>query len=197
MDRDMRQSVILTILSIFATGFATAQIDSLERKQFDTTVAQCKDSTSVVRKNTVFAEVGGNGVIYSINYDRLFDVSEKFKLSGRIGVHFTNKFPLRYYRTISFPVEFSGLYSFYKKKHFIEFGSGLTYLNSFDNVTRHTEDIIILALRLGYRFQRPEGGFFMKIGFVPLYDWLVINPDPNVPHHTWLFFGGLGIGYTF
>lgn len=37
----------------------------------------------------------------------------------------------------------------------------------------------------------------MKIEFVPLYDWLVINPYPNVPHHTLIFFGGWELGIHF
>ena len=135
--------------------------------------------------------------MYSLNYDRIFVVSNKFRISTRIGVHFTNKFPLEFYRTFCIPFEMSGLYSIYNNKHFIELGSGISYLNSYDRITNHTEDILILALRLGYRYQKSVGGLFVKIGFVPLYDWLVFNPDPAVPHHTWLLSGGLGIGYTF
>jgi hypothetical protein len=89
------------------------------------------------------------------------------------------------------------LYSIYNDKHFVEIGAGLSYLNNHYFVKDHTEDIIILAFRLGYRFQKPEGGLFVKVGFVPLYDWLIFNRDPEVPHHQWFFSGGLGIGWTF
>ncbi len=37
----------------------------------------------------------------------------------------------------------------------------------------------------------------MKIGFVSLYDWLVINPAPSVPHQTLIFFGGWESGIHF
>lgn len=193
----MKEKLLIILFSIFillTSESVYSQIDSTEYEEIDTTIAQI-DTT--LKKNSVFVEIGGNAIIYSINYDRLIDVSTKFKLSTRIGIHYTNKFPLQYYRTLCIPIEISGLYSIYGSKHFVEIGSGLSYLNSYDRITDHTEDIIILALRLGYRFQKPEGGLFVKIGFVPLYDWLVFNPDPAVPHHTWLLSGGLGIGYTF
>ena len=188
----MKKTILISIFSIFTLFTSVtvySQIDSADYKEIDTTL--------ILKKNTVFAEIGGNAILYSINYDRLFNISKKFKLSSRIGIHYTNKFPLQYYRTLCIPIEISGLYSIYGSKHFVEIGSGLSYLNSYDRITDHTEDLIILALRLGYRYQKPEGGLFVKIGFVPLYDWLVFNPDPAVPHHTWFLSGGLGIGYTF
>jgi len=118
-------------------------------------------------------------------------------LSSRIGVHFTNTFPLQYYRTVAVPFELSGLYSIYQNKHFIEVGTGITYLNNHDTVINHTENILIYSLRVGYRYQKPEGGFFFKIGFVPLYDFYVENPAPDAPHYTWFLSGGIGFGYTF
>ena len=177
-------------------GIVHSQIDSERYNNRDTIITPI-DTISQLKKNTVFVEFGGNAIIYSLNYDRLFDVSDKIKLSSRIGLHYTNKFPLQYYRTFCIPVEFSGLYSISGHKHFLEVGLGLSYMNSYSRITKHAEDILILALRLGYRFQNPDGGLFVKIGFVPLYDWFIINPDPNVLHNTWLLYGGIGIGYSF
>lgn len=196
----MKKIILISIFSIFTLFTSVtvySQIDSTNNQDIDTTFLVSPDTILNLKKNTVFAEIGGNAFIYSINYDRLFDVSNKFKISARIGIHYSHYVPFKYYKTFCIPFEISGLYSIYRSKHFIEIGSGLSYLRSYDRVTDHTEDIIILALRLGYRFQKPEGGLFIKIGFVPLYDWLVFNPDPSVPHHTWLLSGGIGIGYTF
>ena len=183
------EKIIIILLFSISTLFNATIVYSQIDKDLDT--------VAILKKNTIYVELGGNAILYSINYDRLFNISNKFKLSSRLGIHYTNKVPLQYYRTFCIPVEVSGLYSFFGRKHFIEIGTGLSYFNSYDRITNHTEDILIVALRLGYRFQNPEGGFFFKLGFVPLYDWLVINPDPAVPHHTWLFSGGLGLGYTF
>lgn len=188
---------LFSIFTLFTSQTVYSQTDSTNPREIDSKKNHQSDTTLILKKNTVFAEIGGNGILYSINFDRLFNVSNKFKISSRIGIHYTNTFPLQYYRTFCIPIEISGLYPIYRNKHFIEFGSGLSYLNSYDRTTSHTEDIIVIALRLGYRFQKPEGGLFVKIGFVPIYDWLVFNPDPAVPHHSWLLSGGLGIGYTF
>ena len=188
--------ILLLQCVVYSSGFLYSQLDTLVINRIDSTISQSKDSIKIVRKNSIFLEIAGNGVLYSVNYDRLFNLSDKFKLSARIGVHYTNKFPLQFYRTVCIPIELSGLYCFYKNKHFVELGTGLSYLNSNDRVTQHAENIIIFAMRLGYRFQKPEGGLFVKVGFVPLYDWIVKNPDLAVPHHSWLFSGGLGIGYT-
>ena len=118
-------------------------------------------------------------------------------MSTRIRFHYSNKFPLRYYKTLAIPVEISGMYSIWKHKHFVEISGGLTYLNSTDIPINHTENILIVALRIGYRFQKPESGLYLKVGFTPLYDLVVQNPNVNAPHHTWLMSGGIGIGYTF
>lgn len=151
----------------------------------------------VTTKNAIFLELGGNGIFYSLNYDRLFPISEKVNISSRVGIHYTNGFPLEFYRTMAVPIEVSGLYSIHQNKHFIEIGAGITYLNNHDLFVNQTENILACSFRAGYRFQNPSGGFFFKIGFVPLYDFYVENPIPDVPRNTWLFSGGIGFGVTF
>jgi hypothetical protein len=39
-----------------------------------------------IRRNTVYFEFLGNGVIFSFNYDRIFPLKEKLALLGRTGV---------------------------------------------------------------------------------------------------------------
>jgi len=155
------------------------------------------DYSVTLKKNTVYFEFIGNAVFYSINYDRLFDITEKLKVSSRIGFHYSDNLFGNKNRLIGSPVEISGMYSIFRNKHFLEIGSGLTYLNNLNQSNDHVEDLIILAVRFGYRYQKPDGGIFIKVGFVPLYDWYVFNPDPSIKYHTWFMSGGLGIGYTF
>ena len=150
-----------------------------------------------LKKNTVFFEVGGNGVLYSLNYDRLFDISRKFKASTRIGLHFSENLNDNGNRYIGFPLEVSGLYSIFNNKHFLELGTGLTLMNDNDFSLNHKTTLFILAFRAGYRYQKPQGGMFFKIGFTPLYDFYIINPKDHIIYSTWFLFGGIGIGYTF
>ncbi len=142
-----------------------------------------------LRKNSIFLEVGGNGIVYSINYDRLFDFSNKIKGSARIGVNYFENFNNNESRIFGIPVEFSGLYSISKNKHFLELGTGLTYFNSKKFKESQNENVFIFALRLGYRYQNPEGGLFLKAGFTPLNNF----PD----FEFWVLIGGISIGYTF
>lgn len=190
-------TTVLLTLSCTCTCELFAQIDSIEVISHDTAQLGLESRILKIKKNTVFAELAGNGFVYSVNYDRIFNLTSSYKLAARMGVQVTNKFPLTYYRTFCVPVELSGLYNLYNHKHFIEVGVGLSYLNSHDYFVNHTEEIMLLALRLGYRYQKPAGGLFVKVGFVPLYDWLVSNPNPAVTHHTWFFSGGIAVGYTF
>ena len=187
----------LLVFALLITFNVSSQIDSAYFSEINIPDTRPVDSVVKLKKNTIFLEFMGNGFIYSVNYDRLFDVSKKIKMSSRIGFHFTNKFPFQYYRTISVPIEISGMYPFYGNKHFLEIGLGLTYLNSNDLYTNHTEHVIAFVPRIGYRFQKPEGGLFFKLGFTPLYDWIVLNPNLKVFHHNWFLSGGLGIGHTF
>lgn len=187
----------LLLISMFVFSFnSLSQYDSALDLENDTTSLHA-DTLLQLKKNTIFAEVGGNGFIYSINYDRLIDLTTKFKLSTRIGVHYTHYVPFPHVRTHCIPAEVSGLYSIYKQKHFIELGTGLSYMSAYDQYTNRQFDLLILAFRAGYRFQKPEGGTFIKVGFVPLYDMVNSNLDPDAPIHTWFFSGGLGLGYTF
>jgi hypothetical protein len=188
---------VLLLLSMLVFSFCSlSQYDSALDLEKDTSSFQ-SDTLIKLKKNTIFAEVGGNGFIYSINYDRLIDLTTKFKLSTRIGVHYTHYVPFQHYKTFCVPVEVSGLYAICKQKHFIELGTGISYMSLYDQFANRQSDMFILALRAGYRFQQPKGGLFVKVGFVPIYDFVDINPDPNAPIHTWFFSGGLGLGYTF
>lgn len=187
----------LLSMSFLVLSFSSfSQYDSDLNSDNDTTTIQ-NDSILILKKNTIFAELGGNGFIYSINYDRLIDLSKKFKFSTRIGVHYTHYVPFQYYRTFCVPVEFSGLYAICKQSHFIELGTGISYMSLYDQFANRQSDMFILALRAGYRFQQPKGGMLVKVGFIPIYDFVDINPDPDAPIHTWFFSGGLGLGYTF
>jgi len=116
-------------------------------------------------KNTVFAELLGNGGLYSINYERLFPLQKNnFGIAARVGyAYWGNPNGTAYtfsYQTI--PVELSALYG---HTHKAELGLGYTPLFMRSGTllydVRH-----VVGLRVGYRFQQPEGGFFFKCGFM-------------------------------
>jgi hypothetical protein len=141
-------------------------------------------------------EIGGNGLYYSVNYDRLFKISEYFYISRRIGLHYSNNLLGNNCRFIGIPIEISGLASV-SDRHFLEIGAGITILNRRNNVHNHNETMAILALRAGFRYQRPNGGFFFKGGVTLLHDFYVNHPSLDTVYDIWMVLPGVAFGYTF
>lgn len=124
-------------------------------------------------KGTLFyLEAGGAGGYYSVNAERVFASVGKFKLSGRVGfgnANFDldnyNNDPRKYY-TIPVGVQaFRG--SGYRH---IEFGLGLSYIEGEDAlVTYETieNETLYLVPSIGYRYQKPSGGFFVRVLYTP------------------------------
>jgi hypothetical protein len=125
------------------------------------------------KRNTIFFEAGGNSFFYSINYDRLLKIKEKWRLAGRIGVMYVNTFTNERRSMIGIPMEFSYLRG--HSNRFFELGIGVSgiydhyYTQSNLNTSSEVKDFVLLSvLRLGYRYQKHEGGLFYKIGLTPL-----------------------------
>ena len=133
--------------------------------------------------NTVYLEAFGQGLYYSINYDRLLMAKHRFPASVSAGV---TVLPISYLSVIATPVSFNGLIG--KGSHHLELGIGLTpmYLREKDVTVGHSVSdaqgnvietveyeaysnnfFLYLTPRIGYRFQRPRGGFFGKLTFTP------------------------------
>jgi hypothetical protein len=150
-------------------------------------------------KNSIFVEFMGNSIFYGINYDRILIDKEKWKFTGRLG------FSYQYYRSHQYsrfiiPSEFTFLFG--KTRHFFETGLGVTY----DVYTAPKANNVIggevkhygyIFSRFGYRYQRPQGGFFFKAGLN------VAGPLTKYSRYAFYYsefiwvYGGVGIGYTF
>jgi hypothetical protein len=113
-------------------------------------------------RNAVYGELGGNGDFLSVNYDRIVYQKAMLKAALRIGVT-GNMFFLPEEKGIYpiVPVEALGMIGRYKK-HF-EFGLGYT--------RRFTNDPGLLQnmyfSRIGFRYQQPDGGLVVRVGFTP------------------------------
>ncbi|MDX1671436.1 MAG: hypothetical protein R3211_03785 [Balneolaceae bacterium] len=76
--------------------------------------------------------------------------------------------------------------------HHLELGGGITIITFSENDP--DEDLLDLSsgsavaatATVGYRYQKPEGGFLFKIGFTPLTNFDVFLP-----------WGGISLGYAF
>jgi hypothetical protein len=144
-------------------------------------------------KNAVFFELGGNGILYSFNYERQFNN----QLLGRIGIsYFSND--------LQIPLTFGKLFG--EEKHHFEVSSGITYQNqlmndNYDYGYYYTDwepvrkNVMFLTGFVGYRFQKPEGHFLFRAGLTPLFE---IYDSVNKASPGVLFiWGGLSFGHRF
>ena len=159
------------------------------------------DAEKVVRtaKNVVFAELGGNGIVYSINYERLFDDTGfgvrvgfsyiSFGSSASDGVN-TSSTKLSY---LAVPI----LVNYYlgSANHKLQLGLGLTISHvsvgvSGNSLTGSADGIVpLVTAAIGYRYMPAKGGFNFSIGFTPFF-----IPSGDKSFLPW---AGLGLGAVF
>jgi hypothetical protein len=164
--------------------------------------AQEKPAAPFSAKNALYLEAGGNAVYYSVNYERLFYQQAHFKIAARTGFSFIpRKITNETYSDFFFPFELIGLLG--KSSHHLELGVGVTpiiFPGTKINLTtaEHEYDTYkfdaIIPLRIGYRYQKPEGGFFFRFGYTP---FLSLEEPPFSRTSFILLFGGLSVGKSF
>ena len=152
-----------------------------------------KSSEKFRFKNSIQIDVFGHGCFYSINFERILLNSNKFKTSGQIGVSYypetSGVIPLW------IPISVNELISF--NSHHIEFGLGQVIIN--DRLPDGTNDYKLFgSFKIGYRFQKPDSKYLMKIAFTPIIDyWDKFDSNFNGPKVEFIPWGGLTFGYNF
>ncbi len=129
-------------------------------------------------KNSIFAEFLGNSGSYALNYGRIFYQKEKLKVSASAGFSLLYKSedePFHSgYLVPAFIPEISAFFG--KSKHHLELGVGFNASRqksySFDedfpnNIKEQTYWNKSIVPRVGYRYQKPAGGFFFRAGYTP------------------------------
>ena len=144
-----------------------------------------------IRKHSLFLEIGGNGVFYSINYDALFLLSTNFGFSVRAGFSIAPPFLTGSDWGLTIPAEFNVLLG--KTKNFFEFGVGSTLIRSFAG--RNTE--FPLVGRLGYRYQKTDGGLFFRIGINGILTKDYSGVYNDLITKRFIPWAGISIGLTF
>jgi hypothetical protein len=112
----------------------------------------------VPKKNSIYLEAFGNGIIYSMNYDHLFLMKKNpmMGVGARIGVSY-GIYPFLFGSTITLTTLPAEVYLSRGKKNCLELGLGYTTLyDQYDYVGRG-------MVRLGYRYRAP-GGFIFGAG---------------------------------
>lgn len=161
-----------------------------------------KETQVFTAKNALYLEVGGSSGRYAVNYSKIFHQKGKLKLNASAGFSMWRD-QINDFKTIWLPViplEASAFYG--KSNSHLELGFGVTsYLGrtlDFNSETLELEDKVVfgayIPLRVGYRYQKPEGGFFFRVGYTP-----IIN-IPTREGKEWNFeprFAGVSFGKSF
>lgn len=149
-------------------------------------------TSTISARNTVYADFASKGAVYSINYDRVFSQGKKINISFRAGVSVLND-------VIAFPLGIQ----FFTGQDASHIELSLTvepyiekYQDIFDgNSVSDTKAYIMPGV--GYRYQKPGGGFFAKIVVGPI---IYLDPPSN---DFWnmdpVVYAGItaGAGYSF
>lgn len=193
--------LLLTIMSVFvlSKNELVAQVEKETKTQ--------SSSEIFTSKHAIYAELGGTSTGYGINYSLIFHQREWLKYSASAG------FSLRYqnedvrvasgFLIPSYSTEITALWG--KSKGHLEFGTGFVAYRSkqfiFDedfprNIRERQYWGKTIVPRIGYRFQKPEGGLFFRAAYTP---WIRFkNLEGDDEKVDFLPFGiGLSLGWSF
>jgi len=125
-------------------------------------IVNAQDVTNDLYRDAVYVEGATKGSYYSLNYDHIFYLGQKQKISYSIGFSLLKE-------SISFPL---GLHLFGNKQHHPELS---LYVNPFIkcyktlfNNTNTSDKYLFITPTIGYRFQSSRSNFFFKVQAGPL-----------------------------
>lgn len=151
-------------------------------------------SISSEPRHAVYLELGGPGMLYSLNYEHF--IGRQFSIRGGLSL-----FGLRENTTGDtlggFAVPVTGQYLLGRGAHHLELGLGLMtgVLWSDLNSYRKSESFGLIAATatVGYRYQPPRQGFLFRVALTPLYGGSRFEPL-GLPITPW---GSISAGYAF
>jgi hypothetical protein len=173
---------------------------------------QQQPSNTNAKMNSIYAEAFGQGFCYSLNYDRVLKTKSNIKHSVSIGLLYVPKV-IGFGDGVYFGIPISYNLLLGKKSHRFELGLGLTNMlvNPFFNNGVSTY-YMCLTPKVGYRFQKTNGGLFLKVTANLLIDVFNVqsykyeNGVSRITSSLYDVFGvgypifpwpGIGVGYTF
>lgn len=158
----------LFLVHLFCYGFLNAQ-DSTSQDQ----------EIKSIRKNSFYFEILGNGVVWSINYERIFPLKDKMAMFLRVG---GNEYHGEDTNDLSFNIIGATGILYGGPKNFLDVGVGYTYMSGFPDR--------LVAITAGYRYQALKG-FLLRVS--PMY---ICNSEKGDTFGNSLWVG-LSLGYCF
>lgn len=143
-----------------------------------------------IARNLFHLEAFGCGGYGSVNYERLLFDKNDFSIAARIGLstYHLRDYTHQFNPDIIVPI---ACHAYYGKKHHTELGLGETVGSI---VSADKEDFepkrntaLSTVVHIGYRYQKPGGGFLFKIAYTP-----IIERNKRFIH-----WGGVSVGYAF
>ena len=157
------------------------------------------DAQEPVKKNSAYLELGGAGMTFSVNYQRLFYQFSGNKLEARIGVGYfplyVNNNPV--FGTLNKLLGINYLHSL--GNHHAEASFTTCIAETFDESVardKFSKTSYIFSPSLGYRYQNfSKNSIVLKAAWAPMVSFYGISPETKK-----IFFKNyilLGIGYSF
>lgn len=147
-------------------------------------------------KNGVYLEILGNGGVYSINYERF--VSKDISIRAGFGSYSGESlWSAEEVSITTFPLMANYFYG--QGRNRLELGAGILLgskkvENQFDEDFQSTS-IFNLTGVVGYRYQKPQGGFIFRAGLTP---FLALSGGEDAyPDKGFSLSGGVSFGYSF
>ena len=163
---------------------------SLSAFSLSTRPAAAQDARPVTAGNAVYVELLGNGLLWSISYDRLLTPN----VSARVGGGFTSATDADGDNLTLAIVPVTASYLWGSGNGRLETGLGVSLASASVSLNFTDEEVstegsdrtLLGTATVGYRYQRPDGGFVFRAGFTP-----VFSTDDFLP---WF---GVSFGYAF
>lgn len=133
--------------------------------------AQVTSNPSPKEKNTIYAEAFGQGFCGSVNYDRIIKTNNSWSHSVSAGFTFVPKsigFGDGTY--VGIPISYNWLLG--RKSHHLDLGLGITCFAVNPNSDEISHFYTTFSPKISYRFQRPQGGLFLKATALVMFDAL-------------------------
>jgi hypothetical protein len=161
------------LLSLLLAGFAISSSSAQEAP------------VAAKRAQNVFVEIGGQGLLFTANYDTRFS-NKRNGLGGRAGIGYIS---IDGDNVTTVPISMNYLLG--QGKHFFEVGLGATFIGTSDGTSvildDDTEGSVLGTMSFSYRLQPVDSGFAFRAGLTPIF-----NSRSFIP-----YFAGLSLGYTF
>jgi hypothetical protein len=143
-------------------------------------------------RNSVFAEFLGNGIVYSLNYERFLGEDRGVAPSLRIGVSVIPWLAVPFLAN----VYVGGL------DHKLQIGVGATIVTPLPPDNAHGNGPIICSCVIGlptavvgYRYVPHDGGFNFGLGFTPLFNVQALGPGSSFGDFLPLVGASMGAGF--